>query len=323
MQQTDTSGDVSRDVKLSLKQLIAALDAPHDELPEKLLREAQARRQEITPSLIEVLQHAVGLKREGATYQGNAPFFAMFLLAEFRAKEALPVVMQLLELPDESRYELIGDANTEVLPGLLAAIVDDVETLEAALSNPALEHMAYWNCAAAMVVMVQMGRLSRGEAVRRLRAHLRRAIQQDDHDRATAIVHELSYLKPREALDDIAKAFERGLVDEFLITLDDVHFLIKSESESRRTEGSPYVEDTVEELRHWGCWASNNEANKDNGRGNSETYENQGLDSSDDDPEDAFQPFEPVRRETPRVGRNDPCPCGSGKKFKKCCLRRQ
>ena len=21
-----------------------------------------------------------------------------------------------------------------------------------------------------------------------------------------------------------------------------------------------------------------------------------------------------------RVGRNDPCPCGSGKKFKKCCL---
>ncbi len=22
----------------------------------------------------------------------------------------------------------------------------------------------------------------------------------------------------------------------------------------------------------------------------------------------------------PRVGRNDPCPCGSGKKYKKCCL---
>jgi uncharacterized protein len=23
---------------------------------------------------------------------------------------------------------------------------------------------------------------------------------------------------------------------------------------------------------------------------------------------------------TPKVGRNDPCPCGSGKKYKKCCL---
>lgn len=26
-----------------------------------------------------------------------------------------------------------------------------------------------------------------------------------------------------------------------------------------------------------------------------------------------------VRRETPKVGRNEPCPCGSGKKYKKCC----
>ncbi len=26
-----------------------------------------------------------------------------------------------------------------------------------------------------------------------------------------------------------------------------------------------------------------------------------------------------VRRAVPKVGRNDPCPCGSGKKYKKCC----
>jgi uncharacterized protein len=28
---------------------------------------------------------------------------------------------------------------------------------------------------------------------------------------------------------------------------------------------------------------------------------------------------EPFVREEPKVGRNDPCPCGSGKKYKKCC----
>jgi preprotein translocase subunit SecA len=28
---------------------------------------------------------------------------------------------------------------------------------------------------------------------------------------------------------------------------------------------------------------------------------------------------EPQKRIAPKVGRNDPCPCGSGKKFKKCC----
>lgn len=30
--------------------------------------------------------------------------------------------------------------------------------------------------------------------------------------------------------------------------------------------------------------------------------------------------FVPVRRAAPSAGRNAPCPCGSGKKFKKCCL---
>jgi preprotein translocase subunit SecA len=29
-------------------------------------------------------------------------------------------------------------------------------------------------------------------------------------------------------------------------------------------------------------------------------------------------PVKQVRRDEPKVGRNDPCPCGSGKKYKKC-----
>jgi uncharacterized protein YecA (UPF0149 family) len=29
----------------------------------------------------------------------------------------------------------------------------------------------------------------------------------------------------------------------------------------------------------------------------------------------------PALRDGPKVGRNDPCPCGSGKKYKKCCGR--
>jgi preprotein translocase subunit SecA len=33
---------------------------------------------------------------------------------------------------------------------------------------------------------------------------------------------------------------------------------------------------------------------------------------------EAPQKIEQVRREEPKVGRNDPCPCGSGKKYKKC-----
>ena len=31
------------------------------------------------------------------------------------------------------------------------------------------------------------------------------------------------------------------------------------------------------------------------------------------------QPQTPVKRDSSKVGRNDPCPCGSGKKYKDCC----
>jgi uncharacterized protein YecA (UPF0149 family) len=31
---------------------------------------------------------------------------------------------------------------------------------------------------------------------------------------------------------------------------------------------------------------------------------------------------ETFERDLPKVGRNDPCPCGSGRKYKKCCLRK-
>ena len=34
---------------------------------------------------------------------------------------------------------------------------------------------------------------------------------------------------------------------------------------------------------------------------------------------DALPASLPFEREAPKVGRNDPCPCGSGKKYKKCC----
>ena len=32
--------------------------------------------------------------------------------------------------------------------------------------------------------------------------------------------------------------------------------------------------------------------------------------------------IDPIRREEPKIGRNDPCPCGSGRKYKRCCLNR-
>jgi curved DNA-binding protein CbpA len=45
------------------------------------------------------------------------------------------------------------------------------------------------------------------------------------------------------------------------------------------------------------------------------------MDGEEEEEEDWDGEYAPqtVRREEPKTGRNDPCPCGSGKKYKKCC----
>ena len=65
-------------------------------------------------------------------------------------------------------------------------------------------------------------------------------------------------------------------------------------------------------------WARQEEAGEDEGG----IYEVEGPGEAG---EEAYvPPLEPevtwpIHREAAKVGRNDPCPCGSGKKYKKCC----
>jgi uncharacterized protein YecA (UPF0149 family) len=42
--------------------------------------------------------------------------------------------------------------------------------------------------------------------------------------------------------------------------------------------------------------------------------------SSFDDWNFPYKQLEPIIA-GPKIGRNEPCPCGSGKKYKKCCLK--
>ncbi len=44
-----------------------------------------------------------------------------------------------------------------------------------------------------------------------------------------------------------------------------------------------------------------------------------GPDCNHDHHHHGHQAVQPFVRDNPKVGRNDPCPCGTGKKFKKCC----
>ena len=47
------------------------------------------------------------------------------------------------------------------------------------------------------------------------------------------------------------------------------------------------------------------------------------LDYIPDSPKSEFIPGQTIRRSVPRTGRNEPCPCGSGKKYKRCCMAKE
>lgn len=54
-----------------------------------------------------------------------------------------------------------------------------------------------------------------------------------------------------------------------------------------------------------------------------EAQETQRRDEARRRMEESWASWEPVVRQGPKIGRNDPCPCGSGKKHKKCCLGKE
>jgi hypothetical protein len=108
----------------------------------------------------------------------------------------------------------------------------------------------------------------------------------------------------------VKKAFDRGFVDSHVLGFDhfeqDLRWAIEHPGEPWRLEDREYTlfGDTVDELSGWYCFTEQYSEDRERWRRQAEaSARNQRLEN----------PFK-------GVGRNDPCPCGSGKKFKKCCL---
>ena len=107
-----------------LDQIMYELSAPwSDVLPRNAIRAAQYHRELIIPRLIQSIEDATAQMISGEIPEQNAHFYALFLLTEFRAKEALPAIIESISLPGEAPFDLYGDAITEALNRILAALV--------------------------------------------------------------------------------------------------------------------------------------------------------------------------------------------------------
>lgn len=103
---------------------------------------------------------------------------------------------------------------------------------------------------------------------------------------------------------------KKGLLDMAIIDLPAFEELIAQDSSEK----------------HWHAWERFHEVAED--AWIAMEWMRREADGGDEEADDEFSPDysgyddlpnEPIVRVDPKIGRNDPCPCGSGKKFKKCC----
>ena len=116
----------------------------------------------------------------------------------------------------------------------------------------------------------------------------------------------------------VAQVFARGLIAAELGDASHMDAMREEASqdaglcESFEREYVGPIDDAIDALSQWAAFSGEDDGEDD--------------EPSDDDAtdrdllDDAAAREEPVINPYRNVGRNDPCPCGSGKKFKKCCL---
>jgi hypothetical protein len=274
---------------------------------------AIARRDEIIPELLLVLEEiadpemAADLDADG---EYMAHLYAMFLLAQFRETRAYPIMLRIALLPGDLLDSLFGDCVTGDFGRVFASVCDgDLGGLQSLIENPAAGEWVRGSALAALVTLVAAGIKSREEILHYF-AELFHGKLTDKNDVVwSELVNYATDLCTTELFNEIERAYEQELIDPSFIGLEDVRedFAKGKDWAMERLANDPHhrlIGDTVKEMEGW---ATFNEQ---------EQRRERAMDAVNQRREDSPSGF---KRIAPKIGRNNPCPCASGKKYKKCC----
>jgi hypothetical protein len=276
---------------------------------------AVARRAEIAPELLRVLEDTVNRAAEfGAEGDYMAHLYAMFLLAQFREIRACPLVVRFALLPGDLLDSLCGDFITQDLGRVLASVCGgELRGIQSVIENEKADQWARGAALSSLVTLVAAGQKSRDEIVSYFASLFRGKLVRCRSNVWDALVSFSSDLYPAELLRDIELAYKYGLVDDYFIGLDDIKrdFALGKDQALARLAGDPHhrmVEDTVKEMGWWACFRDGRPQQVKSARAVSAKANLQPVAASPQ-----------IKSTKPKAGRNESCPCGSGKKYKKCC----
>jgi hypothetical protein len=274
-----------------------------DGLPTEAIRAATADRSTVAPLLLDAIDRCAP-KNE---VEENGLFIAFHLLGQWREKSAYRTIARFLRRPD---VELIlGDATTETSHRVLASVFDgDPRPIYDIIRDPEADELVRWRAFDALVILVLRGGLDRAAVADFLRSAFDDLQPRDmcavwDGWQGAVALLALVELEPL-----VREAFRLGFTYEMSTSLKNFEDDLKETCGDRplppwqRKEYEPFG-DVVDELRDWDAFKP-------------KQHRDQTASIQRPDPWPAMPASNPFRN----VGRNDPCPCGSGKKFKKCCI---
>ena len=266
---------------------------------------AIARHNESVPHLIRSIEWAVENLAEARDEDYMLHTYAVYILAELREPLAYGPIVRMARSPDVD--DLLGETVASRLSALLAAVCgNDFSPIEEIIRDEQADEYARGAAVHALGVLTFEGRITREELSARL-ADLIGSLRREPGNQWDCIVSTAAEFRLSELLPEIQKLDEEGITDPCFWDPEDVERdIVKpydKNGPAMELEYAP-ITSAVDEMEWWAAF------NK--------------KDADPEDSEDGWLPpifgeATPIRRDAPKVGRNDPCPCGSGKKFKKCC----
>jgi hypothetical protein len=287
--------------------------ARNDIFPKDAMAAATAQRDVMAPVFVDLLDR-ISRQRSGSMSDSDlmALIPVTYLLGQWREIRAYRPLLRLLRRSTRTLDLALGDAVTESAFRMVAGTFDgDLAPLFEAIMDLSADDFARGAMMSALVLLAQLDPTRRSEIENFIRNFLSRQ-PKAPADLLISWTDVVADLGLEDMTETVRTVFDKGMIPKDYS--DFSHFLDDLEA-TRAAGGVPasrryrqgLIEDAVEELSRWYCYTD-------------AYFEKQKAQKENPDPR-VIPMANFVRNLVPTAGRNDPCPCGSGKKFKKCCLQ--
>ena len=248
-------------------------------------------------------------------------FRALFIIGGRRDPLGFEPLLRLLRRPQDEVEYLLGDANPGHLPRIAAGMFNgDTEALFEAITDRRLEDCTRDSLLGAATFLTWEGRIDRERMIAFLRRFDAERLAPDEEVIWYGWLQAVALLGLRDLEPAVLAAWDRGSIPPKM--LERREFIADLERAERAPEDIQrfkdahlgYIDDVVVALEDWilGDHFVDDDV--------SDTDVLDDLGTPTDERLPLNLPGQPVVNPWRHVGRNDPCPCGSGKKAKRCCL---